>query len=55
MALPKTRTSRVNTHARRSQWKATAVDLATVTTPEGKTVRIPQRLAQAVRKGYISA
>lgn len=41
MALPKTRTSRANTHARRSQWKAQAVDLATVTTPEGETVRVP--------------
>jgi large subunit ribosomal protein L32 len=53
MALPKTRTSRANTHARRSQWKAQAVDLATVTTPEGETVRVPQQLAQAVRKGYV--
>lgn len=53
MALPKTRTWRTNTHARRSQRKARAVDLATVANPEGETVRVPQQLAQAVRKGYV--
>ncbi|WP_082440318.1 50S ribosomal protein L32 [Bifidobacterium aesculapii] len=53
MALPKVRTSRANTRTRRSQWKATVPQLATVTTPEGEVVRVPQNLAAAVRKGYV--
>ena len=53
MALPKERKSRANTRTRRSQWKAQAPQLATVTTPEGETVQVPQNLAPAVRKGYV--
>ncbi|MCI1219431.1 MAG: 50S ribosomal protein L32 [Bifidobacterium sp.] len=53
MALPKYKTSRANTHARRSQWRAEVPQLATVRTPEGETVQVPQTLAAAVRKGYV--
>ena len=53
MALPKYKTSRANTHSRRAKWKAKPVDLATVATPEGRTVKVPQHLAAAVRKGYL--
>lgn len=53
MALPKYKTSRANTHSRRSQWKAQTARLITVSTPEGKSVQVPQNLAAAVRKGYI--
>lgn len=53
MALPKTRTSRANTHSRRSHWKTDAVTLIDVRTPDGTVVRVPQRLAAAVHKGYV--
>lgn len=53
MALPKYRTSRSHTHSRRANWKAKVPQLATVTTPEGEVVRVPQNLAAAVRKGYM--
>ncbi|MBW3089050.1 50S ribosomal protein L32 [Bifidobacterium sp. 82T24] len=53
MAHPKYRTSRANTRSRRANWKAKPVSLATVTTPDGRTVQVPQHLASAVRKGYI--
>lgn len=54
MAHPKVRKSRANTHSRRANWKAKPVDLATVTTPDGSTVQVPQNLASAVRKGYVN-
>ena len=53
MALPKYRTSRAHTHSRRANWKAKPVELANVTTPDGRTVKVPQNLATAVRKGYV--
>ena len=53
MALPKTRTSRANTHSRRSNWKAKPVDLVTTTTPDGREAQVPAYLAAAVRKGYV--
>ena len=53
MALPKYRTSRSHTHSRRANWKAKPVELATVTTPDGRTVQVPQHLAAAACKGYI--
>lgn len=53
MALPKYRTSRSHTHSRRANWKAKVPQLATVTTPEGEVVQVPQNLAAAVRKGYM--
>lgn len=53
MANPKVRTSRANTHSRCANWKAKPVSLATVTTPDGRTVQVPQHLAAAARKGYI--
>lgn len=53
MALPKTRTSRANTHSRRSNWKAKPVDLVATVTPDGHEVRVPAYLVPAVRKGYV--
>lgn len=53
MALPKYKTSRANTHSRRSNWKAKVPQLATVRTPEGGVVQVPQNLAAAVRKGHM--
>lgn len=53
MALPKTRTSRANTHSRRSNWKARPVDLVTTTTPDSRKVQVPGYLVPAVRKGYV--
>ena len=38
MALPKVRTSRANTHARRSQWKAQTAQLIAVHVPDGEVV-----------------
>ena len=53
MALPKTRTSRANTHSRRSNWKAKPVDLVATVTPDGHEMRVPAYLVPAVRKGYV--
>lgn len=53
MALPKYKASRANTHSRRANWKAKVPQLATVRTPEGEVVQVPQNLAAAVRKGYM--
>ena len=53
MALPKYKTSRANTHSRRSNWKAAPAQLASVRTPDGEVVKVPQQLAPAVRKGYV--
>lgn len=54
MALPKYKTSRANTHSRRAQWKARGAQLVSVRTPEGDEVQVPQHLAAAVRKGYLT-
>ncbi|WP_305093324.1 50S ribosomal protein L32 [Prescottella sp. R16] len=48
MAVPKRRTSRSNTRSRRSQWKATAPELVSVTV-DGVTHRVPRRLVRAVQ------
>jgi len=53
MAVPKRKLSRSNTRARRSQWKATPVDLVPVRTPTGDWVRVPRRLARAVTRGLV--
>lgn len=53
MALPKVRTSRANTHARRSQWKAQAAQLIAVHMPDGEVVHVPHSLVKAARKGYV--
>jgi large subunit ribosomal protein L32 len=53
MALPKYKTSRANTHSRRSQWKAVSRQMTTVRTPEGENVTVPQYLAAAARKGKL--
>ncbi|ACV09314.1 50S ribosomal protein L32 [Jonesia denitrificans] len=39
MAVPKRKMSRANTRARRSQWKATAANLATC--PQCKAAKLP--------------
>lgn len=61
MALPKVRTSRANTHARRSQWKAQTAQLIAVHmpdgevvhVPDGEVVHVPHSLVKAARKGYV--
>jgi large subunit ribosomal protein L32 len=52
MAVPKRRMSRSNTRSRRSQWKATAVGLVTVTVG-GRQHKVPRRLLKAARLGLI--
>ncbi|NHC23460.1 50S ribosomal protein L32 [Nocardioides sp. IC4_145] len=52
MAVPKRRTSRSNTRHRRSQWKATAPSLVTVTV-EGERYRVPRNLVAAVHRGLV--
>lgn len=53
MAVPKRKMSRSNTRARRSQWKTEAVDLVPVRV-DGRTVRVPRRLARAYQRGLVS-
>ncbi|OHV31117.1 50S ribosomal protein L32 [Parafrankia soli] len=53
MAVPKRRTSRSNTRHRRAQWKAVAPDLVPVTTPDGRTLRVPRRLVAAYKRGLL--
>lgn len=53
MAVPKRKMSRSNTRARRSQWKAEAVDLVPVRVG-GAWVRVPRRLARAVERGLVA-
>jgi large subunit ribosomal protein L32 len=52
MAVPKRRTSRSNTRHRRSQWKATPIDLVPVTIA-GETYRVPPSLVRAVHRSYV--
>ena len=52
MAVPKRKMSRSRTRSRRSQWKALVSDLVAVTV-DGRQVRIPARLAPAVRRGLV--
>lgn len=52
MAVPKRRMSRANTHSRRSQWKATPVDLIPVKV-NGVVHQVPRKLARAVERGLI--
>lgn len=54
MAVPKRRLSRSRTRSRRSQWRATPVQLVEVRTPQGDVVRVPQRLVRAVRHGLVT-
>ncbi|WP_460748269.1 50S ribosomal protein L32 [Myceligenerans cantabricum] len=53
MAVPKRKMSRSRTRSRRSQWKATLPVLVAVTTPDGRSVRVPQHLAGAARRGML--
>jgi large subunit ribosomal protein L32 len=53
MAVPKRRTSRSNTRHRRSQWKATAPDLVSVRTLDGKELLVPRRLVAAYKRGLL--
>lgn len=48
MAVPKHKLSRSKTRHRRANWKAEPAELVTITV-DGQQVRIPRRLAQAVR------
>jgi large subunit ribosomal protein L32 len=52
MAVPKRRMSRSNTRSRRSQWKATKVELVGVTVA-GLKHKVPRRLLKAARLGLI--
>jgi large subunit ribosomal protein L32 len=52
VAVPKRRTSRSNTRHRRSQWKATPVDLVPITI-RGRSYRVPRRLVKAYQRGLI--
>ncbi len=52
MAVPKRRTSRSNTRHRRSQWKASAPALVTVTV-DGRPQCVPRRLVAAVHAGRV--
>lgn len=52
MAVPKRKTSRSNTRHRRAQWKATTPQLTPVTV-DGTVHLVPQRLAQAYRRGLL--
>ncbi|MGW1840120.1 50S ribosomal protein L32 [Streptomyces sp. BBFR2] len=52
MAVPKRKLSRSNTRHRRAQWKATVPQLVPVTV-DGSVYQVPQRLAQAYRRGLI--
>jgi large subunit ribosomal protein L32 len=52
VAVPKRRTSRSNTRHRRSQWKATPVDLVPVTI-DGEVRNVPRRLIRAVQRGLV--
>lgn len=52
MAVPKRKTSRSNTRARRSQWKATAEDRVPVML-DGVRVEVPRRLVRAVHRGLV--
>jgi large subunit ribosomal protein L32 len=52
VAVPKRRTSRSNTRHRRSQWKATPVDLVPVTI-DGEVRNVPRRLVRAVQRGLV--
>lgn len=52
MAVPKRRMSRSNTRSRRSQWKAEATGLVTVSVG-GRQHKVPRRLLKAARLGLI--
>jgi large subunit ribosomal protein L32 len=52
MAVPKRRTSRSNTRARRSQWKAAPPDLVPVVIA-GRRHLVPRRLVRAYQRGLL--
>lgn len=52
MAVPKRRMSRSNTRSRRSQWKAEATGLVSVTVA-GQQHKVPRRLLKAARLGLL--
>ncbi|MGY1439392.1 50S ribosomal protein L32 [Streptomyces reniochalinae] len=53
MAVPKRKMSRSNTRHRRSRWRAQAPRLVPVTI-EGRTHRVPRRLARAYERGLLA-
>lgn len=52
MPVPKRKKSRSRTRMRRSQWKAQATDLVTITV-QGRTIEVPRRLVKSYQAGYI--
>ncbi len=52
MAVPKRKMSRSRTRSRRSQWKATPIELVTVRVG-GREFRVTRRLQRAVERGLI--
>jgi large subunit ribosomal protein L32 len=53
VAVPKRKMSRSRTRSRRSQWKAQVPELVPVTTVDDREVKVPARLAPAVRRGMV--
>jgi large subunit ribosomal protein L32 len=53
MAVPKRRTSRANTRARRAHWKADPPDLVPVRI-NGRAHLVPRRLIRAYQRGYLT-
>lgn len=53
MAVPKRRTSRANTRARRAQWKADPPELVPVVIA-GERHLVPRRLVRAYQRGILS-
>ncbi|MEU4697937.1 50S ribosomal protein L32 [Nonomuraea dietziae] len=53
MAVPKRRTSRANTRHRRSQWKASTLDLVPLVIG-GNRLLVPRRLVRAYQRGLIT-
>lgn len=52
MAVPKRRLSRSNTRHRRSQWKASPVNLIEIVV-DGERVRVPRQLVRAYERGLV--
>lgn len=52
MAVPKRRTSRSNTRHRRSQWKASRLDLVPVSV-DGVVHQVPRGLVRAVHRRLV--
>lgn len=53
MAVPKRRTSRSHTRARRAQWKASQPDLVPIVV-DGREHLVPRRLVRAYQRGHLA-